>query len=197
MAAKIVVPGQRLGRADEYQPGPGTYKRFQHIYASAIGFDQVVPGEKGTLPLIQVVQEKEAAPIPEIDSIVTCKVTVVNPRFAKVDIICVGVQPLKDTFRGMIRVQDVRATEKDKVEIYKCFRPGDIVRARVISLGDARSYLLSTAENELGVIFAESMAGASMVPISWCEMLCPKTNTKEFRKVAKPAPEEEDDVMES
>lgn len=39
----------------------------------------------------------------------------------------------------------------DKVEVFKCFRPGDIVRARVISLGDARQYYLSTAENELGV----------------------------------------------
>jgi hypothetical protein len=39
----------------------------------------------------------------------------------------------------------------DKVEVIKCYRPGDIVRARVISLGDARQYYLSTAENELGV----------------------------------------------
>ena len=27
---------------------------------------------------------------------------------------------------------DVRATEKDKVEIYKSFRPGDVVLARVV-----------------------------------------------------------------
>jgi exosome complex component CSL4 len=31
-------------------------------------------------------------------------------------------------------VQDVRATEKDKVKIYQCFRPGDIVRAQIVSL---------------------------------------------------------------
>lgn len=44
--------------------------------------------------------------------------------------------------------EDIRATEKDKVEIYKSFRPGDIVLAKVISLGDAQSnYLLTTAEN--------------------------------------------------
>ena len=27
--------------------------------------------------------------------------------------------------------------------------------------------------------------GAAMVPISWCEMQCPKTRAKEHRKVAK------------
>uniref|UniRef100_A0A8C2PKG0 Exosome complex component CSL4 C-terminal domain-containing protein n=1 Tax=Capra hircus TaxID=9925 RepID=A0A8C2PKG0_CAPHI len=86
--------------------------------------------------------------------------------------------------------EDVRATEKDKVEIYKSFRPGDIVLAKVISLGDAQSnYLLTTAENELGVVVAHSESGVQMVPISWCEMQCPKTHTKEFRKVARVQPE--------
>ena len=32
------------------------------------------------------------------------------------------------------RVQDVRATEKDKVKIFTSFRPGDIVRAQVVCL---------------------------------------------------------------
>lgn len=36
----------------------------------------------------------------------------------------------------------MRATEIDKVQTQACFRPGDIVRAVVISLGDARSYYL-------------------------------------------------------
>ncbi|EDL41868.1 exosome component 1, isoform CRA_c, partial [Mus musculus] len=85
---------------------------------------------------------------------------------------------------------DVGAVVTCKVEIYKSFRPGDIVLAKVISLGDAQSnYLLTTAENELGVVVAHSESGVQMVPISWCEMQCPKTHTKEFRKVARVQPE--------
>ena len=60
------------------------------------------------------------------------------------------------------RQQDVRATEVDKVELIACFRPGDLVRAAVLSLGDSRSYLLTTARNELGVVAAKSAtSGAS------------------------------------
>ncbi|KAL6068186.1 Exosome complex component CSL4, partial [Balamuthia mandrillaris] len=118
-------------------------------------------------------------------SSVSATVIRVNPRFASVDILCVGSKALKETFRGIIRTQDVRATEVDKVEIYKSFRPGDIVRAEVISLGDSRSYYLSTAKNELGVVFATSMAGSTMIPISWNQMQCPKTKVVESRKVAK------------
>ncbi|XP_062352187.1 exosome complex component CSL4 isoform X5 [Cinclus cinclus] len=83
-----------------------------------------------------------------------------------------------------------RKKEDNEVEVYKSFRPSDIVLAKVISLGDAQSnYLLSTAENELGVVVARSEAGVQMVPISWCEMQCPRTHTKEFRKVARVQPQ--------
>ena len=54
----------------------------------------------------------------------------------------------------------MRDTERDKVVLPEAFRPGDVVRARVISLGDARSYMLSTAALDLGVVYAESEAGA-------------------------------------
>lgn len=79
----------------------------------------------------------------------------------------------------MIRTQDVRATEKDRVKIGDCFRGGDVVRTQVvsgvpltttidtrslmaenkISLGDVRSYFVTTARNDLGVIYATSEAG--------------------------------------
>lgn len=103
----------------------------------------------------------------------------VAPHQAVIAIMVVGDSPCKEDFMGAIRLvfitsskcplllmmmmmdrtQDVRTVEKDKVKIYNSFRPGDIVRAEVISLGDARSYYLSTAKNELGVIFATSVAG--------------------------------------
>ncbi len=60
------------------------------------------------------------------------------------------------------RQYDVRDTERDKVVLQESFRPGDIVRARVISLGDARSYMLSTAAVDLGVVYAENDAGAPL-----------------------------------
>lgn len=41
--------------------------------------------------------------------------------------------PPGEEFTGVIRVQDVRATEKDKVKIADCFRGGDVVRGLVVS----------------------------------------------------------------
>ncbi|XP_031197782.1 exosome complex component CSL4-like [Mastomys coucha] len=87
-------------------------------------------------------------------------------------------------------LEDTRATEKDKVEIYKSFQPGDIVLAKLISLGHAQSNdLLTTAENEVGVVVDFSESDVQMVPISWCEMQCPTIHTKEFQNVARVQPE--------
>jgi exosome complex component CSL4 len=83
-------------------------------------------------------------------------------------------------------LNDVRDIEKDKVEIYDSFRPGDIVRAQIVTLGVSRIYYLTTAKAEFGVIIAVSKAGEIMIPISWKEMLCPKTQIREPRKCAKP-----------
>lgn len=66
------------------------------------------------------------------------------------------------------------------------FRPGDVVLARVLSLGDRRNFYLTTAASELGVIYAKSEdADAPLVPISWNAMQCSETGVVESRKVAK------------
>lgn len=72
------------------------------------------------------------------------------------------------------------------MKVAESFRVGDIVRAVVISLGDERSYYLSTAKNELGVVMAVSEAGNQMVPVSWMEFEDLETGAREVRKVAKP-----------
>ncbi|KAI1153516.1 hypothetical protein F4825DRAFT_252117 [Nemania diffusa] len=124
--------------------------------------------------------------LPEVGNVVLCRVTRITPREATVAILVVGDAVLSAQWQGVVRVQDVRATEKDRVRIYESFRPGDIVRAQVISLGDQANYYLSTATNELGVIMATSEAGNAMFPVSWKEYKDPETGLSENRKVAKP-----------
>ncbi|KAL9846669.1 exosome complex component CSL4 isoform 1-T1 [Geothlypis trichas] len=157
--ARYCIPGERLCSTEEATAGNGTYTRHGFIFSSLAGCLER-KNEDNELPVVSVVRDSESQLLPNVGAVVTCKVCSINSRFAKVHILYVGSTPLKSTFRGTIRKEDIRATEKDKVEVYKSFRPSDIVLAKVISLGDAQSnYLLSTAENELGVVVARSEAG--------------------------------------
>ena len=103
----------------------------------------------------------------------------------QVEIFAVGDVVLKNFTRGLIRREDMKLMEVDSLVIRDCFRPGDIVRAQVISLGDSRQYYLSTAVEELGVVYATSEVDNSFLqPLSPNEMLNVNTKDKELRKVA-------------
>lgn len=57
---------------------------------------------------------------------------IITQQYAKCFIKCIGNTVLRNPFKAVVRRENVRATEKDKVEIYKSFRPGDIILARVV-----------------------------------------------------------------
>lgn len=212
---QIATPGTDLGPLSSYIPGPGTHIHNSRICASILGpvssiappknsgpvkrltkITAAAPAEKGRVAVLPPtlantiaetgVQGKRREIMPEVGSTVLCKVTRITPRQASVAILVVGETVLEGEWAGVIRVQDVRATEKDRVKVGESFRPGDIVRASVISLGDQSSYYLSTASNELGVIMATSEAGNTMYPVNWKEYKDPETGVTELRKVAKP-----------
>uniref|UniRef100_A0A7N5P4W0 Exosome component 1 n=1 Tax=Ailuropoda melanoleuca TaxID=9646 RepID=A0A7N5P4W0_AILME len=111
---RYCIPGERLCNLEEGSPGSGTYTRHGYIFSSLAGC-LTKSSENGALPVISVMRETESQLLPDVGAIVTCKVSSINSRFAKVHILYVGSTPLKNSFRGTIRKEDVRATEKDKV----------------------------------------------------------------------------------
>ncbi|KAF5254946.1 hypothetical protein FANTH_320 [Fusarium anthophilum] len=200
----VALPGNVLGPVTKYAPGAGTHVYEGNVVSSLLGRVTVTPptktpGPQKRLNKITAPTTEELATIsvarhghkreilPDVENIVLARVLRLMPKQAIVVIQQVGDTVLQTEWQGVIRVQDVRATEKDKVKIYESFKPGDIVRAQVISLGDQANYYLSTASNELGVVMATSEAGNDMVPISWKEYRDPETGICEPRKVAKPS----------
>lgn len=177
----LAIPGQLLGPASRYQPGPGTHLHNANLYASLLGHVHItqpqrqrVPGPAkrltkitpapaptppAELPTISVSvadvrssrvpagagagtaaagvtgagERKKREVLPEVGNVVLCRVIRITPRQAVVAILVCGDSVLEAEWQGLIRVQDVRATEKDRVKIYESFRPGDVVRAEVVS----------------------------------------------------------------
>ena len=64
----------------------------------------------------------------------------------------------------------------DSVIMIESFRPRDIIRAKVISLGDSiRSIYLSTANENLGVLVAQNETTSRlMLPFDWTTMIDPE-----------------------
>ncbi|CAA20134.1 Exosome complex component csl4 [Schizosaccharomyces pombe] len=175
----LVLPGQVVARGAPN--GEGTVKRGDYIISTRTG---IFDPEKNSVTYPRKVEE--TAVLPNVGSIVLARVSRINARQATVNISVVDDVCTKDEFQGVIHVQDIRATEKNKVKVQNSFRPGDIVRALVISLGDGSSYFLTTARNDLGVIFAQSSeTGEQMFPVDYQHMQT-KSGYTEMRKCAKP-----------
>ena len=179
MATKV-IPGDVLLENTDKKSGIGTYKRDNTIYSSIVGTVRIL-----NYCCEVVSSNRKENVIPLVDAIVTGIVSKITQRYVKVRLVTVSGKVLTEVFSGLIRKIDVRSTNVDSVEMYECYRPGDIVRAKIISLGDSRSYYLTTAGVHFGVISAKSEMGESMVPLSWEKMKCPITGLVEKRKVAK------------
>lgn len=202
------LPGQLLGHTDKFLPGPGTHIHESQIYASVAGTvtsSPTNPSQSATskaklVPLLSISRPPVPTDpgilgtgsggggtvLPEVDSIVLCRITRLGPRFASAEILVVNDVVCREAFQGQIRREDIRATEKDKIRIEESFRVGDLVRGTVISLGDQSNYYISTDRNELGVVMARSEEGRLMYPVSWKEFRDPVTGKGEARKAAKP-----------
>ncbi|CAO1391062.1 unnamed protein product [Diamesa serratosioi] len=189
----VCFPGQRICAVTENTIGSvGTYERQGYFYSSLAGIVETKTEEKNIIIKVKATGQKTI--LPATGDCVTAKVEVVNQRYAKCSIICIGDVLLNRPLRGMLRKEDVRATDIDRVEMYKNYRPGDIILAKILPQIELHTYSLTTAENELGVVIATARGLATssssyipipMVPISWSEMQCPNTLLKEPRKVAK------------
>lgn len=199
----LALPGQALGSSDKHTPGQGTHIFASQVCASVLGETSISPVPQGQkkgaksqiLPTLSVAslnttassyQAGGTAILPEVDSIVLARVVRLQQRQAVVEILVINDTVCRGTFAGLIRREDVRATEKDRVKIVESFRIGDIVRGVVISLGDQANYYLSTARNDLGVMMAMSEEGNVCYPVSWKEVADSRTGKRETRKVAKP-----------
>lgn len=209
----MTIPGDVLGSTTTHLAGPGTHVYESKICASIIGSVSTIPAsiESGrpTLTIPRTLSNHSAQPLPlnrlpSLNSTVLCRITRVQQRQATASILVINpslttllpeslthmattTASAEDVyFSAVLRREDVRLTEKDKVIMNESFRVGDIVRATVISLGDEKSYYISTGGNEFGVVIAKSEEGNAMVPASWKEMRDAVTGKVELRKVAKP-----------
>ena len=180
----VAVPGQILASTSTHLAGPGTHIYESNILASIIGSAVTTPSpNRASKPTISVprhtphqsVLSTATESLSTVNSIVLCRVTRVQQRQLAASILLTDPSPSSIVqytfstnddlqFQAVLRREDVRTYEKDRVVMNDMYRAGDIIRATVISLGDERNYYISTAGNELGVVIATSEAA-----MPWCQ----------------------------
>jgi exosome complex component CSL4 len=173
----FVVPGDRLGVIEEFTSGPGTYVEDGVIHSQVTGRTllDMLNRQVSVYPVV------EEATVPQVGSIVTGMAMDVRNKNAILHIFKIGDKSLSGAFKGALHISGVSHGYVDNM--YNVCKSGDIVRAKVISTAN-RSIFLSTADNDLGVIYALCSRCGHVLHPADRGMSCSNCGNFERRKLA-------------
>jgi exosome complex component CSL4 len=173
----LVVPGERLGVIEEFVPDSGTYVRDGVIYSKIVGRSLVDLQSRR----VSVYPAVEGAVVPKLSGVVIGQVGNAQSDNVLVRIFRIGKKKLSGEFGGILHISDV--SDRYVNSMSDVCKPGDIIRAKVISEKN-RIFHLSMNDKNLGVIDAFCSRCGSLLEPERYELRCPKCGNVENRKLA-------------
>ena len=173
----LVVPGERLGVIEEFIPDSGTYVKDGVIYSKIVGraLIDLLNKRVSVYPLVN------GELIPKVSSIVVGQIGNAQSDNVLVKIFKIENKRLSGEFSGILHISDVSDRYIDSMN--DVCKPGDIVRAKVIS-GKNRIFHLSTNDKNLGIVYAFCSRCGNLLEPQRYELHCPKCGNTENRKIA-------------
>ncbi|MCI4331677.1 MAG: exosome complex RNA-binding protein Csl4 [Thermoplasmata archaeon] len=175
--ARLVLPGDLLGTAEEFVPGWGTYEDHGKIYAALMGHTNVSPND-------------HAIRVDAVNAI---------PRIAEKDLVYARVDEVKSAMAVCTVMASfdsrrvVPGAPEGTVHISKAkdgytdslgdeFAPGDILLAQVLQ--SHPTIKLTTQSQDLGVVSARCQVCHGLLASGPKELVCPRCGNRERRKTA-------------
>jgi exosome complex component CSL4 len=176
-SGQVVLPGERLGVIEEFIPDSGTYVRDGVIYSKIVGraLMDLLNRRVSVYPLIS------GAIVPKVGGTVVGQVGHAQSDNVLVRIFKIGSKKLSGVFTGILHISDVEERYVDSMN--DVCKPGDIIRAKVISEKN-QIYHLSTNDKGLGAVYAFCSICGNLLEPKRYEMQCPKCGNVEKRKTA-------------
>lgn len=177
MDGALVLPGDRIGSAEEFVPGHDTYVFGGNIYASTTGVVDIDPESR----LVSVIPRSNALPRVENGDIVVGEVVDIKENLV---ILALAFKkgyesrPLPE-LDATIHISNVKSSYVK--DLKQMFGLRDIVRAKVI---DARQMRLSTEPDDMGVIKAYCSSCTTPLVKKDSRLECPECKRTEMRKLS-------------
>ena len=163
----LVVPGERLGVIEEFIPDSGTYVKDGVIYSKIVGraLVDLLNKRVSVYPLVK------GELIPKVSSTVVGQIGNAQSDNVLVKILKIENKRLSGEFGGILHISDVSDRYVDSMN--DVCKPGDIVRAKVISAKN-RIFHLSTNDKNLGIVYAFCSRCGTLLEPQRYELHCSK-----------------------
>jgi exosome complex component CSL4 len=148
----MVLPGETVTVAKEVLLGRGLYRSPEDgLVRASLRGELVCEKDDAAALVARIKTSGRAAVVPEVGQTVVGRVVRLCTRFAALDILYIDAdaggsapQWLGEPFRGTLRAGDIwpAGTRDPPALIAHAVRPGDLVRARVVGMGEASAGFL-------------------------------------------------------
>lgn len=173
----LVIPGERLGVIEEFIPDSGTYVKDGVIYSKIVGRSLVDLQNRR----VSVYPAVEGTLVPKVSTVIVGQVGNAQSDNVLVRIFKIGNKNLSGEFTGILHISDV--SDRYVNSMSDVCKPGDIIRAKVISEKN-RIFHLSTNDKNLGILDAFCSRCGTLLEPDRYELRCPKDGNIEKRKLA-------------
>ena len=177
MEAKMVLPGDEIATAEEFEPGEGTYEKNGLVFAATPGVLVLDPGN-------HVARVRAFNPPAElrVGDIVYGVIDDIRGMMATANILAIHgrARQISGESEGTIHISNV--SEDYTEDIHDKFRLGDVIRAKVVQVKP--SVQLTTAESDLGVVKAVCSVCRGPLELRDRDLYCPRDERTEQRKLA-------------
>jgi exosome complex component CSL4 len=174
---RLVVPGERLGVIEEFIPDSGTYVKDSVIYSKTVGRALIDMLNKR----VSVYPLANGELVPKVSTTIVGQIGNAQSDNVLVRIFKIGNKKLSGEFSGILHISDV--SDRYVESMNDVCKPGDLVRAKVISAKN-RIYHLSTNDKNLGILYAFCSRCGNLLEPQRYELHCPKCGNTENRKMA-------------
>ncbi len=173
----FVVPGEKLGVVEEFDPGRGTVEVGGIVYSSQTGVASIDPKRH----IVSVKTATGLVVVPEEGSTVVGIVEKVQEKMAIINMIVVDGKKMALPFTGMLHVSN--SSPRFERSMWDVVKPNDIIRAKVIDTSQ-RIAKLTTVGRDLGVTKAYCSKCGNELVLSGHILRCSVCRNVERRRLA-------------
>jgi exosome complex component CSL4 len=173
----LVLPGERLGVIEEFTPDSGTYEKNGVIYSKIVG-RSLLDLQNRSVSVYPVVS---GGIVPKVGTVIIGQIGNAQSDNVLVKIFRIGQKELSGNFGGILHVSDISDRYVDSMS--DVAKPGDIVRAKVIS-DKNQIFHLSTNDKGLGILYGFCSRCGTLLEQHGYDLKCPKDGNIETRKIA-------------
>lgn len=179
MQKRLVYPGDPVGVAEEFVPGPGTYEENGDVFAATVGY--LTLDTNDFVARVESLVEPPAIVKPG-DTVIGV-VGMTRSSMAIVEVVALATQPkrqLGGDRNGTLHVS--KASEAYVENMEDAFRVRDVVRAKVLETDPAIQ--LTTKGPHLGVLKSYCPRCGTAMTRKGKGVVCPECDWKDMKKLA-------------